>query len=138
MGTNYYFHDQEPCESCGRPFEALHIGKSSAGWCFALRVHPDKGINSLNDWKREFALCGDGVNPISTVKIIDEYGNRITPAEMLAEIVDRSTGGAWTHAALTENSAIAGPNGLARRKADGRHCIGHGDGTYDLLAGEFS
>jgi len=49
MGTNYYLHENV-CESCGRSDEPLHIGKSSAGWVFTLRIYPDKGINSLEDW----------------------------------------------------------------------------------------
>jgi hypothetical protein len=40
MGTNYYLVNKETDER-------LHIGKSSGGWCFALRVHHDRHIDSL-------------------------------------------------------------------------------------------
>ena len=50
MGTNYYLYQKPDCECCGRPFEPLHIGKSSAGWCFALHIMPEDGISTLLDW----------------------------------------------------------------------------------------
>jgi hypothetical protein len=46
MGTNYYVA-YDYCRHCGRFDEEFHIGKSSAGWCFSLRVYEDKG---LTDW----------------------------------------------------------------------------------------
>jgi hypothetical protein len=36
-----------------------------------------------------------------------------------------------------QNLAEEGPNNLMRHTI-GRHCVGHGDGTYDLVPGEFS
>ena len=38
MGTNYYWQESEPCAACGRGYEQVHVGKSSAGWCFSLHV----------------------------------------------------------------------------------------------------
>jgi len=52
MGTNYYLYPASPCKACGRSYEAKHIGKSSAGWCFLLHVIPEEGINDLEDWKK--------------------------------------------------------------------------------------
>lgn len=58
MGTNYYLHSQDPCEHCGRSYPELHIGKSSAGWVFALHVgdvfarHTTKSFSPL----KHFAL----------------------------------------------------------------------------------
>jgi hypothetical protein len=46
MGTNYYM-PVEKCDHCGHKPKALHIGKSSAGWCFSLNTHPAEGINRL-------------------------------------------------------------------------------------------
>jgi hypothetical protein len=36
------------------------------------------------------------------------------------------------------NYSERGPNFLLRHRVNGRHCIGHGPGTYDYIAGEFS
>lgn len=65
MGTNYYLEPKPPCQCCGRPFEQLHIGKSSAGWCFALHVIPERGIKDLDDWVRIWSQ--------PEARIVDEY-----------------------------------------------------------------
>ena len=78
MGTNYYLR-VSPCQHCGRSDSALHIGKSSAGWCFALNTNP--GIASLDDWRRKFAEDG--------ITIEDEYGQTMTVPEMITEITER-------------------------------------------------
>lgn len=59
---------------------------------------------------------------------------------MLSRITERSWGGIREMGShwYAENSAIPGPNGLARHRIDHRHCVGHGDGTYDLIKGDFS
>jgi hypothetical protein len=135
MGTNYYLK-QKCCASCGRSDER-HIGKSSAGWCFGLHVYPDDGINTLEDWRKLFS---DQSN-----KIRDEYGSDVEPQEMLNAITNRS----WVrnqkpmmYRDWSEfnrlNHATEGPNGLSRHQIDGRHCIGHGEGTWDYLIGDFS
>jgi len=111
MGTNYYL-TEESCPHCGRSGERLHIGKSSAGWCFALHVTDD--IKSLADWQALWSKPG--------AKIVDEYGDAFTPEAMLAGITERSWKGGEPR----------------RHPLDGSHCIGHGDGTYDLIPGEFS
>ena len=36
------------------------------------------------------------------------------------------------------NHSLRGPNGLLRHVADGRLCIAHGEGTWDIMRGEFS
>lgn len=111
MGTNYYL-ESKPCEHCGRSEEPRHIGKSSAGWCFSLRVYPDEEIHDLNDWKEFFK----GTEPI----IKDEYEQEITVDKMINIITNRSH-----------------PRGLTRHTVDGCHCIGYGEGTYDYMVGEF-
>ncbi len=111
MGTNFYHHEAPPCESCGRPHDAKHIGKSSAGWCFSLRVYPSEGITTLEHWKARF-FKGE---------IRDEYGTVIRPDDLLWRITER-----------------AHPHGLSRHDIDGRFCIGHGEGTWDYMLGEFS
>lgn len=112
MGTNFYLI-RECCPHCGRGSDRLHIGKSSAGWCFSLRVHEDDGINSLADWEAQWAQ--------PNTRIVDEYGDVIQIEELRRRILERS----WD-----------GPGGLRRHLIDS-FCIGHGDGTYDLIRGDF-
>lgn len=138
MGTNYYL-ETDVCARCGRGDDRLHIGKSSGGWCFSLHVDPVQGINSLDDWLVRFE------NP--TTRIVDEYGDEVTSAEMLRIITGRNGNpdewsgpppGYLNWAAFHEcNHSEPGPRGLLRHRI-GRFCVGHGDGTYDLIPGEFS
>ena len=117
MGTNYYLHDREPCSHCGREFPSKHIGKSSWGWCFGLHVIPEDGIATLDDWRDEWAQPG--------AYIVDEYGSRVSVEEMERIITQR----AKTHSAR---------GGLVRHHIDDRLCVGHGEGTWDYIVGEFS
>jgi len=146
MGTNFYLHPQADCECCGRPFEPLHIGKSSGGWCFSLHVIPEEGINTLDDWRRLWSRQG--------AIIRDEYGSRVSNEEMEARITERSSNKSWDRTWWERpfgrggyrneeefhrsNHSERGPNFLIRHRVDGRHCIGHGPGTYDYIVGEFS
>lgn len=126
MGTNYYL-EGPLCPTCGRGPESLHIGKSSCGWCFALHVTDE--IESLEDWQVEWKKPGRVIK--------NEYGDTVSAAEML-EIITKRRGGGWDAQELKENSAVRGPNGLARHRVDRFHCVGHGSGTWDLIASEFS
>lgn len=131
MGTNYYMRAKPPCECCQRPFEAKHIGKSSAGWCFSLHVYePEDGPTSLDGWRAEWNKDG--------AIIEDEYGRTVNPADMEDIITKRSFRGSWSRVDLIQNHAVAGPNNLARAVIDGNRCVGHGEGTWDLHKGEFS
>lgn len=114
MGTNYYLHQKPDCECCGRPFEPLHIGKSSGGWCFSLHVVPEDSIKSLDDWRELWSKPG--------AYICNEYGERIPLDEMEAVITRRS----WR-----------GQN-PQRHPRDDPRCTGHGLGTWDYITGEFS
>ena len=161
MGTNFYLNSikHKRCPKCGHDIgefakavdTPLHIGKSSAGWCFALKVYPNedclddetwRGLplpKNLEDWKKFFGL--------DEVEIRDEYSRIISTEEMLDWITNRS----WPNERTGEppygyesweefydgNSAVPGPNNLLRIKT-GRLCIAHGDGTYDLVVGDFS
>jgi hypothetical protein len=140
MGTNYYLHQKgNLLERLEREVSFVrHIGKSSGGWCFALRVYPEEGINSLTDWYH--VLRRD--NNI----IFDEYSNEVTLEHLLDVITNRS----WkervfqpTDRCPTEehmlnfNHAVYGPNNLLRHRI-GQHCVGHGPGTWDLIPGDFS
>lgn len=126
MGTNYYL--VPPIEL--RPFvDRLHLGKSSVGWCFSLRVYPRRGINDLSDWRSAMSLGS----------IVDEYGEARSRDAMLAIIhreqcALRDPSPEW----LAKNHALRGPMGLARHPIDHVHCVGHGEGPWDYIVGDFS
>lgn len=139
MSTNYY------AQKSGK--EELHIGKSSHGWCFSLRVYPELGLNTLKDWAK-FLKQHD-------VLIADEYGSVWTADEMLAKITDRKHTqvppvwemdqvsfrkryGRWYRNPddfMRQNHAVPGPNGLLRHKED--ETTSHGEGTWDYCNYEF-
>lgn len=144
MGTNYYWYSN-PCPTCGHSKQELHIGKSSAGWCFSLHVYKEEWESLLpknfEEWV-EFLKNHAGV-------ITNEYGDIIPLDKLIDIIVNRS----WEpdrksqypnhfYKSLEDfyakNHACPGPNNLMRHIVDGRHCIGHGEGTYDYIVGEFS
>ena len=133
MGTNYYIRENM-CESCGR-YEERHIGKSSCGWNFSLRVYPEDGINTLEDWKHH--LKGN--------QIFNEYGENIDYCELIDVITMRGRNEKWEEKPFgydnwndfhEQNGSQKGKNGLLQHKIDG-YCIGNGDGTYDYIIGEF-
>jgi hypothetical protein len=114
MGTNYYLHQKPDCECCGRAFEPLHIGKSAPGWCFFLHVTPEGRINNLDDWRALWAAPGAYVR--------NEYGERVELEDLEKIITQRQWKGEFPK----------------RQYIDGRHCVGHGEGTWDYVAGEFA
>lgn len=142
MGTNYYLHEKgehDPCSTCGHVKDApepLHIGKSSAGWCFSLHVEPNdpEHPQTLAEWQERWSK--------PEARIVDEYSASIDPDEMLSIITKRSwpkqetplgyRSWAEFHAA---NHSTAGPAGLLRHTY---MCVAHGEGTWDLISGEFS
>lgn len=124
MGTNFYLKSPDA--------EPLHIGKSSAGWCFSLHVYPEHGIKTLDDWRPML------YDPYAVIE--DEYERRISPSKMLEQITLRSWAYAYNYSSEfhEKNYSELGPYGLLRCKVDGVHCIGHGRGTYDYIVGDFS
>ena len=112
MGTNYYLHSKPDCECCGRPFEPLHIGKSSGGWCFSLHVMPEDGINTLDDWRALWSVPGSFIR--------NEYGAKVPLADMESVITQREWKGAFPS------------------RHSGDYCVGHGEGTWDYIVGDFS
>jgi hypothetical protein len=142
MGTNYYYFDKLPSH-CDKIDEAIHIGKSSYGWCFSLHVSPEDGIIDLLDWKKLFQIEDSFIQ--------DEYGRKIHIKEMESIISERISDMAWDvrvwdippilYKSEAEfhriNKSMRGPNNLARRIIDSR-CIKHGEGTWDCMVGDFS
>lgn len=136
MGTNYYIEEQPPCEHCGRPYDKKHIGKSSAGWYFSLRIYPNEGINNLEDWIKYW----------NDKQITDEYGASITQDDMMKIITERRCDERWNEAPWNYsswaefhalNESEQGDNGLLRHHLND-FCVGHGEGTYDYFKREFS
>jgi hypothetical protein len=84
MGTNYYWIDApDPvCSHCKRDRERVHIGKSSCGRRFILQLHRDPPIRSFIDWVE--LLTREGTS------IVDDYGHRVQPADMLRCMMVRS------------------------------------------------
>lgn len=131
MGTNYYV-EQKPCPHCGRGGERLHIGKSSAGWVFALHVTEE--LPDLEHWLAYLAEHEDA--------IVDEYGGKVPLMDMICAILIRKgTRQPITIAEMTvemvKNDAVPGPNNLWRAKLGG-NVTAHGAGTWDCHTGEFS
>ncbi len=141
MGTNYYWIS-DPCPICSHSVERMHIGKSSWGWCFALHVMPEHGLDSLCDWIEKWRNGG---------KIVDEY-DEIIHYEKMEQIISKRTHPRSKKADYllmgyrdeadfhAKNHSERGPSGLLRHviSVDGRHCIGHSEGTWDYIVGEFS
>ncbi|UOF76744.1 hypothetical protein [Caudoviricetes sp.] len=107
MGTNFYaYYDGDHGLQ-----ETMHIGKSSGGWNFALRVMPELHINSLDDW----------INFIQqkNASIKNEYYETITLDQLLDIITNRH----W--------------DGGLRNYQDASDYVGN-IGTCDYLARDFS
>lgn len=114
MSTNYFLHAPE-CPHCGTELEEpLHLGKSSQGWCFGLHVYPEE---RLNNWAAMWEYIEELVYEFNYT-IRDEYGRIIDPGEFFTVVWDRNV-----------NSR--------RHELDDR-CIGHGNGPFDYIVGDFS
>lgn len=132
MSTNYYAHTGD---------EVLHIGKSSAGWAFALRIYGADGPDNIEEW----TLAIDRAD-----KIVDEYGNEIDAGLMLKRIqykparaVENTPPPPYTSWAsfYRENECYADHHtGLFHSVPNmrtGRY-VNRGPGTFDYCRYEFS
>jgi hypothetical protein len=134
MGSNYYIRPHALWAFEPEQEQRVHLGKSSAGWCFLLRVYPERGINDLSDWLP--VLRGSEYKEPAI--IFDEYGRSVGVNEMV-EIITRRSGKHWHETDKVyspSNVVCAGPNGLLRYA----ECQGikHGPGTWDCVAWDFS
>lgn len=140
MGTNYYLLDHH-CPSCNRA-DRVHIGKSSWGWCFALHVYPEESLSSWTDWCARLQQ--------SPTQIVNEYGDSVSYEELVKIVTEREGRCPWDESRQwkqmgyddeadfhEKNSSLRGPKYLLRHRLNG-FCVGHGDGTYDYMIGEFS
>jgi hypothetical protein len=136
MSTNYYLH-APACTHCGKEEEPpLHLGKSSIGWCFGLHVYPEDDINNWQQlWSRIDYLTKDHDHEIR-----DEYGDFVDNGKFFSIVWDRSgkPDKLFDKQWLKDNHAQIGPYGLARHALLAGHCIGHGEGPFDYIIGDFS
>lgn len=144
MGTNYYA-SRGKCACCGTDTK-LHIGKSSLGWCFLLRLYPERGLTSWTTWRRYL----DGMT------ITDEYGTVITKKALIEVITKRRgavgvgpppykdplvTGSlhwsSWEQFANANGARVDYLFNLLRHKVDGRLCTRNAVGPWDETHSEF-
>lgn len=122
MGTNYYWHEKPKCDKCGRCDEGVHIGKSSFGWCFGLKVCPWDNIYNLQHWIERFNIEGSWIE--------DEYHEVISKEDMIKTIKREGEGyDEWR-----------AKNGQFKRHEFERWGLNgtYGEGDYDLLNYDFS
>lgn len=134
MGTNYYVRPHplwmfEPAEN-----QLVHLGKSSAGWCFLLRVYPERGINDLSDWIP--ILRGSEYK--SAAEILDEYGDGVKYDRMMEIITKRSAHQTRDTREISPH-VRPGPNGLLRYAecSGSAWSVRHGAGTWDCVYEDF-
>ena len=124
MGTNYYTRE-ERCSACGHRKKGRHLGKSSAGWHFALRIYPEEGIRDISDI---FKLAHDAGG------VVDEYGQQHSVEDFMHIVMVRfrfdkdELPPHW----FTENQASRGWLGLAKRRGS------ETGGPWDYINHEFS
>ena len=131
MGANYYWTE-------GEDKKVFHIGKASFGWAFSLHVGETGTAyadypRDLDEWKALFSTGG---------KIYDEYNSEIAVQELIDTIICNRS---YSMKVLTPKKElrekgcfIEDATGLLRNCVDNRHCISNGEGTYDLIIGDFS
>jgi hypothetical protein len=157
MGTNFHLIYNEEvdteCPCCGhtkKERKKRHLGKSSAGWCYALHVYPEEGLHTLADVQLHICdVIGNGGH------IENEYGDIVSVEDWVKCVTVRSAkhpvdyqrdlAEAFGHRRyqsvkhyLDAMQAVEGPNNLLRAKIDGRRCIGHGTGTWYYFINDFS
>lgn len=103
-------------------YHVLHIGKSSAGWHFALCIYPVIGIKNLDDWKEIWSS--------KDCKLFTEDNKEITPEEALRYIVNRKP---WSNA--TEAEILESHNKMAKENGIGRVYRTYDDYMADNHAG---
>lgn len=147
MGTNYYVRSDDP--DFEYPFglteqatdEGLHIGKSSMGWHFAMRVYPEQGIMSFTDMHYMVTIA-----LINGAAIYDEYNQRQDfywffkwireerKDNVTEDDLDRMKAGRH----VTSDVELDKKNGLLMHSVYDGFCIGrHFQYPISYMAGEF-
>lgn len=135
MSTNYYLR-HPACPHCGHAPGDLHVGKSSGGWNFGLRIYPKidgAPDERLKPWGVDEICELDDWRPIfDRFPIVDEYERPVSAADMIATITER------THPRGLASRITAGPDLMGPHHDPKREDSRAGKGTYDLCAYEFS
>lgn len=150
MGTNYFAEITPNCAHCGSKGERLHIGKSSGGWCFSLRVYI-QGESESAEGIFDITTLDEWYEYLSDKRVFDEYDNECS-LDVLRDVIENRQGSSEfdkpyerdtfrNYASWKEfhsrNHSEPGPRGLLRHQI-GFLCIGHGSGTWDYMHKEFS
>lgn len=95
MGTNYFIRTPPSCGGkCAHHCpgeEEIHLGKSSAGWAFTFRGYPEPAeASSLVTWP--VTDFGSWRRLLDLGPVYDEYGQEVTPAELLERIESKRGG----------------------------------------------
>lgn len=149
MSINYYLvksvQRSQPAATQNQLMR-LHIGLDSAGWNFALHAYPDKGISTWADWLDVFEQNSD-------LQIIDEYGLPVPVSEFIDIVTKRQPlSSPFSKEFLKRNQCTVSEYGLASAYLDleaisslatcpaqrvTTGCISHGEGTWEMLIGDF-
>lgn len=136
MSTNYYLLKAPNLieRLSGVEPEPRHIGTSSIGWCFLLRIYPEDGITTIRDWYKLWTrprniIVDEHSYKIITDRFIEIVTKRDDPPYVLSPRPDH-------HCTTTGYGYERHPCGLARMKVGYEGCVGHG-GTYDYVEGDF-
>jgi hypothetical protein len=82
MGTNFYIVTPNPdTEDVFHPMLVRHLGKSSVGWAYMLRVWPEDDLVDLDGWVAFLRRTGG--------RIYDEYRNEHTLEGWLSVVRER-------------------------------------------------
>ena len=132
-------------ESLNRDFyQNVHIGKSSAGWRFLLATYPDrhpqfeeetwldKPIENLDGW---IDLFNNKQN-----KIFDEYGEEISPEDMI-DIISKRKGNpklkdGWQRLGRDRDTEYFVKNGLMVHKDNESNSLFHDRHNYYKITGD--
>jgi hypothetical protein len=105
MGENYFLKSSA-CPTCSHSAEPLHIGKSSIGWKFLLRVYPEFDIYSFIDWNNYITVR----IAVDSCVIVNEYDVVIKSVDFLELVHSKQK--SKTHVGLQDEYIYSDPSGF--------------------------
>lgn len=79
MGTNFYIRTQPSCPTCKRPYEKIHLGKSSMGWPFLLQWNGGEFYTNWEEMKEW----------LKGKKIKNEYDEKVSRKQFIQWVESR-------------------------------------------------